>query len=280
MRAADLVNDNLPLPPALDLALLHGSSVGGARPKALLKDGGRQLIAKFASSTDTYSIVKGEFAAMELASRANINVAAVELIRVLGRDVLLVERFDRTPPTKHRQAMVSALTILELDEMMARYASYAALAQVIRERFTDARSTLHELFARITFNILTGNSDDHARNHAAFWDGEWLTLTPAYDICPQPRGGGETSQAMMIGADGYRMSRLAGCVERSTTFLLGASEAREIIDHQVEVIERDWDDVCERAQMTTVERSFFWRRQFLNRYAFEGYASALPRPRA
>jgi serine/threonine-protein kinase HipA len=254
--------------------------VGGARPKALLQDDGRELIAKFSSSTDTYSIVKGEFAAMELASRADIDVAAVELIRVMGREVLLVERFDRTPGTKHRRAMVSALTILELDELMARYASYAALAQIIRERFTDARSTLRELFARITFNILTGNSDDHARNHAAFWDGGWLTLTPAYDICPQPRGGGETSQAMMIGADGYRMSQLAGCVERSSTFLLGASEAREIIDHQVDVIEREWDDVCERAQMTTIERSFFWRRQFLNRYAFEGYALGPIGPRA
>jgi serine/threonine-protein kinase HipA len=274
MHAADLVSQSLPLPPALDLALLHGSSVGGARPKALLNDGGRKLIAKFSSSTDTYSIVKGEYAAMELAHRASLNVAGVELVRVMGRDVMLVERFDRVPGTGQRQALVSALTILGLDEMMARYASYADLAQIVRERFTDARATLRELFARITFNILTGNSDDHARNHAAFWDGEWLTLTPAYDICPQPRGGGETSQAMMIGTDGYRMSQLAGCVDRAATYLLTASEARELIDHQVEVIEREWDDVCERARMTTVERAFFWRRQFLNPYAFEGYAAA------
>ena len=131
-----------------------------------------------------------------------------------------MSRFDRVPGTRQRRAVVSALTILELDELMARYASYADLAQIIRERFTDARASLRELFARITFNILTGNSDDHARNHAAFWDGEWLTLTPAYDICPQPRGGGETSQAMIIGADGFRMSQLAGCVERASTYLL------------------------------------------------------------
>jgi serine/threonine-protein kinase HipA len=280
MQAADLVNQNLPLPPALDLALLHGSSVGGARPKALLEDVGRALIAKFSSSSDTYSVVKGEFAAMELARRAGLNAATVELARVMGRDVLLVERFDRTLETKQRRVMVSALTILELDEQMARYASYAVLAQIVRERFTAARATLRELFARITFNILTGNSDDHARNHAAFWDGEWLTLTPAYDICPQPRGGGETSQAMMIGADGYRMSQLVGCVERASVFLLTASEAREIIDHQVAVIEREWEDVCDHARMTTIERSFFWRRQFLNDYAFEGYSTPSIRPRA
>jgi serine/threonine-protein kinase HipA len=211
---------------------------------------------------------------MELARRAGLNVAGVDLVRVMDRDVLLVDRFDRVPGTRQRRAMVSALTILELDELMARYASYADLAQTVRERFTDARGTLRELFARITFNVLTGNSDDHARNHAAFWDGTWLKLTPAYDICPQPRGGGETSQAMIIGADGFRMSRLAGCVARASTWLLTEREAREVIDRQVEAIEREWDDVAERARMTEVERSYFWRRQFLNPYAFEGYAAA------
>lgn len=271
MEAADRVAEGRPLPPALDLALLHGSSVGGARPKALLTDDGRGLIAKFSSSTDTYAIVNGEFTAMELARRAGLDVAGVELTRVMGREVLLVERFDRVPGTLQRRALVSALTILELDEMMARYASYADLAQVVRERFTDARATLRELFARITFNVLTGNSDDHARNHAAFWDGESLTLTPAYDICPQPRSGGEASQAMMIGADGFRMSQLAGCVAHASTYMLSASDARELIDHQIETIEREWDDVCEAARMTEVDRSFFWRRQFLNAYAFEGY---------
>jgi len=274
MEAADRVSQNLPLRPALDLALLHGTSVGGARPKALLKGDRGDVIAKFSSTTDTYSVVKGEFAAMELARRAGLEVAGVDLRRVMDRDVLLVERFDRVSGTRQRRALVSALTILELDERMARYASYADLAQAVRQRFAEAPATLRELFARITFNVLTGNSDDHARNHAAFWDGEALTLTPAYDICPQPRGGGETSQAMTIGADGFRMSQLAGCVERASTYLLTASGARELIDHQVETIQREWDEVCDRARMTKVEREFFWRRQFLNRYAFEGYAEA------
>lgn len=274
MAAADLVAEGRPLPPALDIALLHGSSVGGARPKALLTSDRGALIAKFSASTDTYALVKGEFAAMELARRAGLDVAGVELAHVVGRDVLLVTRFDRVPQTRQRRALVSALTLLELDEMMARYASYADLAQLVRERFTDARTTLRELFARITFNILTGNSDDHARNHAAFWDGEWLTLTPAYDICPQPRSGGETSQAMAIGADGFRMSQLAGCVARASTYMLTERDARALIDHQVDVIQREWAEVADLARMTEVDRSFFWRRQFLNPYAFEGYAAA------
>lgn len=274
LQAADRVDRRLPLAPALDRALLHGSSVGGARPKALLVDGERKLIAKFSSSTDTYPVVQGEFVAMRLASRAGINTARVELGESLDRRVLLVERFDRVPGTRRRRAIVSALTILELDEMLARYATYADLAQVVRERFTQAKATLAELFARITFNILTGNTDDHARNHAAFWDGEALTLSPAYDICPQPRSGGEAAQIMAIGTDGFRMSRVAGCVERAGTYLLSKAEAGEIVDRQIEVITDSWHDVCDEAGLAEVDRAFFWKRQFLNPYALQGYARA------
>lgn len=273
-EAADRVGEGRLLSPGLDRALLHGSSVGGARPKALLADRGRKLIAKFSSSTDAYTVVKGEFAAMRLAARAGLDVAAVELTEALGRDVLLVERFDRArgPDGERRRAVVSALTMLELDEMHARYASYTDLAQLVRARFTEPKATLRELFGRIVFNVLVGNTDDHARNHSAFWDGEMLTLTPAYDICPQPRGGGEASQAMQIGADGYRLSRLSGCLGAAESYLLSEAEAREIVDRQVEAIEAGWAEVCELARMSELDRAFFWRRQFLNPYAFEGYA--------
>lgn len=278
LRAADAVAEAEDLPPGLDLALLHGSSIGGARPKATLTDGSRGLIAKFSSRSDVYPVVKGEFVAMRLAARCGLKAAEVELTTVLGRDVLLVERFDRFADSNRRRAMVSALTMLGLDEMMARYASYADLAQLVRERFVDPRATLRELFARLVLNILVGNSDDHARNHAAFWDGSWLELTPAYDVCPQPRGGGEVAQAMLIGADGFHLSLLAGCVERASTYLLSRSEARELIDRQVEVIRSAWKEVCDEAGMTEVERTAFWGRQFLNPYVFEGY-SAAPVPR-
>jgi serine/threonine-protein kinase HipA len=272
-QAAARVEEGVPFSPALDEALLHGSSIGGARPKALLRDGERKLIAKFSSTTDRYAVVKGEFAAMELARRAGVDVAQVKLEQALGKDVLLIERFDRVSGTKHRRAMVSALTILELDELAARYASYEALAHQVRARFTDAPRTLHELFARLTFNVLVGNNDDHARNHAAFWDGEALTLTPAYDICPQPRAGGETTQAMAIGADGFRLSLITACIERASTYLLSQAQAREIVDRQIDAIESQWNEVCDLARMTEVERTYFWRRQFLNPYALQGYPS-------
>ncbi|MGD0454388.1 MAG: type II toxin-antitoxin system HipA family toxin [Solirubrobacteraceae bacterium] len=269
-ESAQRVEQGIPLSPALDQALLHGTSVGGARPKALLSDGARRLIAKFSSTTDTYPVVKGEFVAMQLARLAGLNVATVQLTHALGKHVLLIDRFDR-PATGGRRAMVSALTILGLDELAARYASYADLAQLIRTRFTDPIPTLRELFSRITFNILTGNNDDHARNHAAFWDGTALTLTPAYDICPQPRAGGETAQVMAIGQDGYRMSQVAGCIARASTYRLSERDARQIVDHQIDVIETHWADVCDQAALSEVDRAAFWRRQFLNPYATEGY---------
>lgn len=269
-EAAERVEKGIPLSPELDQALLHGSSVGGARPKALLGDGEATLIAKFSSTTDTYPVVKGEFLAMELARRAGLEVAPVRLTKAHGRDALLVERFDR-PGGGRRRAMVSALTMLGLDEAGARYASYADLADLVRARFTEPRATLRDLFSRIVFNILCSNNDDHPRNHAAFWDGEALTLTPAYDICPQLRSGGETAQIMAIGRDGWRMSQVAGCVERASIYLLSEVEAREIVDHQIETIKGQWDEVCDLAELAKGARAAFWQRQFLNPYATEGY---------
>jgi len=183
------------------------------------------------------------------------------------------DRFDRLEGGRHRRMLVSALTILNLDVMMARYATYYDLADAIRSRFAEPKQALRELFSRITFNICVGNTDDHARNHAAFWDGTILTLTPAYDICPQPRSGGEATQAMAIRRDGYRYSQLAGCVAAaSNTYLLSKNEAKDIIDHQVGTIRAQWDEAADVTRLTSVERNQLWGRQILNPYALEDAA--------
>jgi serine/threonine-protein kinase HipA len=272
LESAERVEAGTPLTPQLEEALQHGSSIGGARPKALIDVGDRKYIAKFSSHGDTYNIVKVEFVAMRLAARLGLAVASVRLERALGKDVLLIERFDRerTQAGWCRKAMVSALTMLELDEMMARYASYETLAEIIRHRFADPQRDLRELFARMTYNILCGNIDDHARNHAAFWDGRTLRLTPAYDICPQDRIGLEASQAMLISGNG-RASHLALCLEVAPRFLLGPVEARSLIDRQIELIEREWAAVCDEAELSESDRKYFWGRQFLNPFAFQGY---------
>ena len=269
IQAVELVQKGLPLTPDLDKALQHGSSLGGARPKALISADEKKFVAKFSASTDLYSVVKAEFIAMRLAKLAGLNVAAVKLKRALGKDALLVERFDREK-ARHgwlRKAIVSALTLFALDEMMAMYASYQDLADIIRHRFSNPTEALSELYGRLVFNILCGNTDDHARNHAAFWDGKSLTLTPAYDVCPQPRTGNEASQAMLI-HDRNRMSQLSVCLAAAPNFLLSVETAKRIIKHQIQTIRSHWTSVCDEAELTEADRQLLWHRQFLNPFAF------------
>lgn len=272
LEAAERVEKGLTLSPALNRALQHGTSIGGARPKALIEDAERKYVAKFSSNTDVYSVVKAEFVAMRLAERLALDVAPVRLVRAAGKDVLLVERFDRkkTPEGWRRRAMVSALTLLGLDETMARYASYEKLAETIRYRFEAPKATLHEMFSRMVFNILCGNTDDHARNHAAFWDGRSLRLTPAYDVCPQARTGNVASQAMLL-HDNNRASRLDVCLAAAQQFLLAESEARAIIERQIAGIRKHWDEVCREAGLSDVDERLLRERQFLNPCALESF---------
>ena len=282
LEAAERVERGEPIPPGLDKALFHGSSIGGARPKALIQDGADKYIAKFSATNDTYAVVKAEYIAMRLAADAGLDVAPVRLAKASGKDVLLVRRFDREHGDAGwtRRAMVSALTMLGLSELQARHASYLDLAEIVRKRFTDPQATLRELFARMTFNVLTGNTDDHARNHAAFWDGSNLALTPAYDICPQARTGREVNQAMVVRRDGEghddRRSLLENCRLSASDFLLSDAEARDLIASQIATIRVRWGAVCDDAELSEVDRALLWRRQFLNEYAFDGYADGAP----
>lgn len=270
LESAERVEKGIALSPGLDQALHHGSSIGGARPKALIEDDNLKYIAKFSSSSDIYSVVKAEFIAMRLAKLAGLNVASVLLTKANKKDVLLIERFDRTKQSNgwQRKIMLSALTLLGLDEMMARYASYEDFAEIMRHHATNAEATLKEIFSRMVFNILCGNTDDHARNHAVYWDGNMLTLTPAYDICPQGRSGGEASQAMLIHGSN-RMSQIVSCLNASASFLISRANAISIVQNQINVITEYWGKVCDEAELGETDRTLFWQRQFLNPYALE-----------
>lgn len=274
LHSAELVEQGIPLTPELAQAINHGTSIGGARPKALITSNHKKFIAKFSSSTDQYNVIKAEFVAMRLAHLCGLNVASVELTTSSGKDVLLIERFDRKLENEiwTRRLMLSALTLLNLDEMTPHYASYEDLAELIRHRFTTPKATLRELFGRLVFNILCGNTDDHARNHAAFWNGRELTLTPAYDICPQLRQGGEASQAMIITGND-RSSRLTTCLTGAKNFMLSETEARDIINKQIVSIQENWDLVSLEANLSPIDNSLLKNRLFLNNYAFIGYTS-------
>ncbi len=124
-----------------------------------------------------------------------------------------------------------------------------------------ADATLRELFERIVFNIYIGNTDDHAGNHAAFWYGraEELSLTPAYDICPQLRSAGEASQVMAIRPGrGGKLSNLLNCLAAASIYHLSAKEARAVIDAQLHVIRTQWDAACEEARLTAADRRRMW----------------------
>lgn len=270
-QAAQRLMTGEPIPQELDAALNAGSSVGGARPKALLYHGRRPLIAKLSAPGDTLPMVRAELLAMRMAARCGLDVARVELTRAAGRDVLLVERFDREPGTAQRRMIISALTMLGLPEYAPREASYAKLSELMLLRFADPLRDRRELFSRIVFNVLCGNTDDHARNHAAFWDGRYLSLTPAYDICPYPRGGHEATQAMIIGGrdDRYRFSQVSGCIERAGLYGLSAGQAAEIAHHQLDTIRASWAEACDEARLTADERATY-HRVFPHQYALLG----------
>ncbi len=268
LESAERVEKGILLTPELDKALFHGSSIGGARPKALIEDDNTKYIAKFSASNDLYSVVKGEYIAMRLAALCGLNVAPVKLVQVANKDVILIERFDRhlTKTGWTRKSMISALSLFGLSDMTARYASYEELAQIIRHRFINPRKSLRELFERLVFNILCGNNDDHARNHAAFWNGKELSLTPAYDICPQGRTGQETAQAMKIIANNG-LSQLKTCLEVAHCFLLSEKDAIEIFDKTESIIIDNWEDVCKESNLTKADKGYFWKRQFLNPFS-------------
>ena len=266
-EAAEHVVSGAAFAPDLELALLHGTSVGGARPKALLDSDGDPTIAKFSVSTDAFPWIRAEAVGMELAHRCGVSTAEVTTTTTEGRDVVLVRRFDRGPNGTRRHVL-SALTLLGLPEHASRHATYVDLVDLVRTSFTAPSDTLRELFRRIVVNVLVGNTDDHPRNHAAFWDGHVLELTPAYDICPQPRTGDETAQAMAYGRDGQRAARLEDVIATAEVYGLSPAEATAVVDECTTVVMEQFDDVVDLVGASDATRNLLWRRAVANPSVF------------
>ena len=255
-------------------ALQYGTAIGGARPKAIIfDDNGAQWVAKFSLSTDVYPVVKAEAAGMRLAAHVGIDVPEVRVTNVGGRDVLLVRRFDREGDGTRRM-MVSALTMIGFDDFLgARWSSYPELMDVLRKFAPSGDRLGRTLFERIVFNVLITNIDDHARNHAAFWDGHHLRLTPAYDLLPHLRASHEVQQAMDIGRaesperNGPRTSTRTTCVNAAREYNLTATEAKAIFDYQVSVIAENWHGVAEEVGLTRQEADRMRGTSILHPYA-------------
>lgn len=273
--AADRIGRGLSVSAPVRDALDAGTAIGGARPKVLVRDdSGVEWIAKLSASSDSvFSVVAAEAASMALARAAGISVPDTYVGESLGRSILFVRRFDRVA-SGGRRHVVSALTIVGLDEVAGRYATYPELLDRLRKlAASGAEDPGPELFERIAFSIAVGNSDDHARNHAAFWDGASLQLTPAYDLAPNSRSGETATQAMEYDRAGNRESQFAPLVATARLYGLDRAAARDRVDRIVDAIRDGWADAADQARMTAADRELMWGRQFLNNYAFYGYCS-------
>ena len=230
----------------LDQLIDPGTSLGGARPKANVVDSdGTLYVAKFPSKNDLENTELIEHFSHQLAARAGIHVAKTRTVRISkDRDLLLSERFDRTKEGR-RIHFASAMSLLGLDDGAGSSTGngYLDIVDFILRGCTDVRQNLRELYRRVAFNILFGNTDDHFRNHGFLLTPKGWTLSPAYDINP----GAKSHQCLLI--DSYtEQSDINVLLSASENYMLERQEAAEIIEEVRDVI-KDWRGTATQLQI-------------------------------
>ena len=248
---AIVADKELPADPEISQAeelLLVGTSMGGARPKAVVEDGDGLLIAKFNRPDDAWNHALVEHAMLSLARTCGIAVAESKTTSVGGRDVLLVKRFDReTSETGYRRArMVSALTLLRAeDSPQARDRwSYIGLAEELRRISGEPKQDAAQLFRRMCFNALISNADDHPRNHAVIAANRDWTLAPAYDLTPTPLVSLERRDLAMICGDQGRYANAQNLLSQSARFLVTQDEANASGATMRSLIKNAWREIA------------------------------------
>ena len=209
----------------LRLLLAPGSSLGGARPKASVRDrGGHLAIAKFPNQGDEVNTVLWEAVALTLAAKAGIPVPVWRVATVSGKPVLLLRRFDRE--REMRLPFLSAMSMLDAQDNEPR--SYLEFVDVLRQYGAAPKEDMHALWRRIVFSILISNTDDHLRNHGFLWAGPagWR-LSPAYDLNPVPTDIKPRVLSTAIDLDD-RTASLKLALEVAGYFELGEAEAHQI----------------------------------------------------
>jgi serine/threonine-protein kinase HipA len=168
----------------LKILLAPGSSLGGARPKASVRDkDGHLAIAKFPKKDDEFNIVVWEAVTLLLAEMAGVSVAQWRLEQILDKPVLIIRRFDREART--RVPFLSAMSMLGAKDNEQH--SYLEMAYALAQYGSAPNQDMEELWRRIIFTVLVSNTDDHLRNHGFLYKRHkgWQ-LSPAYDINPTP----------------------------------------------------------------------------------------------
>ncbi|MCZ2095568.1 MAG: type II toxin-antitoxin system HipA family toxin [Anaerolineae bacterium] len=228
-----------------------GTSMGGARPKAVVEDDDGLWIAKFNRPDDAWNNARVEHAMLTLARACGLVAAESRVVDVAGRDVLLVRRFDRekTDAGYRRARMVSALTLLRAQDTCPSRGkwSYLLLAEALRRVCAQPRQSAAELFRRMCFNALISNVDDHPRNHAVLARaGDW-SLSPAYDLTPAVPVSLERRDLAMQCGDAGRYANAQNLLSQSARFLLDAGEARALVDAMEAQVRGTWYAVARAA---------------------------------
>jgi serine/threonine-protein kinase HipA len=168
----------------LRLLLAPGSSLGGARPKASVKDQDNNLsIAKFPRKDDDVNVVVWEAVALTLAAKAGISVPKWRLNTILGKPVLVIQRFDRVGT--ERIPFLSAMSMLGARDNEQH--SYLEVVDALRQFGGRPEQDMAELWRRVVFSVLISNTDDHLRNHGFLYErGLGWRLSPVYDVNPTP----------------------------------------------------------------------------------------------
>jgi serine/threonine-protein kinase HipA len=244
-----LVKDEIPADPGASQVqelLLLETSMGGARPKAVVEDDEGLWIAKFSRNDDRWNYPRVEHAMLRLARACGISVAESHLETVARKDVLLIKRFDRekTDAGYLRARMISGLTVLRAEEdstIRTRW-SYVILAEELRRIVAEPQKDARELFRRMCFNALISNLDDHPRNHAFIAKDQNWSLSPAYDLTPSPVVSQDRRDLAMECGDQGRYANAKNILSQHARFLLEKDEAEKIVADMCEQVGH-WYDV-------------------------------------
>lgn len=263
IEAADRIGDGEPIPAHLEVIFQDGTALGGARPKATIRDDhGVMWLAKFDTKNDPFCVPAIEAATLRLARECGMTVPEVRTENIGQRKVMLIRRFDRyfaAPGMEHtpenlwethpaagtvekRLPFVSGLTLLGCDESQSPTKAYADLADAIGAHCHPKiiMGNRSELFARMVYNIFVSNDDDHLRNHGFIYDphlGDWR-LSPLYDVMPRPGFSHERQLHLGVGANG-RLATLDNALSSCGRFGLTSETASRIIAQVWEKV-REW----------------------------------------
>ena len=243
--------------------VVPGSSLGGARPKATVRDlNGDLWIAKFPSKHDMYDQAAWEMIAHELAKMCGINMPEARLQKFsdLGSTVLF-KRFDRDGSKRiHYASAMSLLGLQDGDNATAGH-GYLDIVQFIRAYSKHPAQDLRELFTRVAFSIAISNTDDHFRNHAFLLDEDGWKLSPAFDINPSVN---QEYLALYITEAESRMSNKL-LLSTAQYYLLSHEDAKEIVNKVDEIVELNWEKLAKRIgishQSIEMMRSAFRRKE-------------------